>query len=74
MLQAADSLSCLETMVPLVVSWVQTGKASRERAEGKIRSSVERIAPGQDRARELAAPYLDAALLELAAAREGAAR
>jgi hypothetical protein len=73
-LQAADSLSFLETMVPLVVGWVSTGRASRARAEGKLRSSVERMAPGQDRARELAAPYLDAALRDLGAVREGASR
>jgi hypothetical protein len=73
-LQAADGLSFLETMVPLVVGWVETGRAPRERAEAKIRSSVERMRPGQDRARELAAPALDAALRELAAAREGAGR
>src|SRR4051794_15195674 len=55
LLQAADSLSFLETMVPLVVGWVQTGKAPRERAEGKIRSSVTRMSPRLTRARELAA-------------------
>jgi hypothetical protein len=74
LLQAADSLSFLETMVPLVVGWVVDGRAQRERAEGKLRNSVERMAPGQERARVLAAPYLDAALGELAAAPQGAGR
>ena len=56
LLQAADSISFLETMVPLVVGWVESGRAPRERAAAKIRHSVERIAPGMHRARELAAP------------------
>jgi hypothetical protein len=71
-LQAADSLSFLETMVPLVVGWVESGRAPRERAAAKVRSSVERIAPDQDRARVLAAPYFDQALRAVDAAREGA--
>jgi hypothetical protein len=74
LLQAADSLSFLETMVPLVVGWVETGRAPRERAAGKIRNSVERMQPDQERARVLAAPYLDDALRALDAAREGAQR
>jgi hypothetical protein len=69
LLQAADSLSFLETMVPLVVGWVESGRAPCERAEAKLRNSIERMAPGMDRARELGAPYLDAALAELAGAR-----
>jgi len=73
-LQAADSLSFLETMVPLVVGWVESGRAPRERAAGKVRNSVERMAPGQERARELAAPSLAAALRAVDAAREGARR
>jgi hypothetical protein len=73
-LQAADSLSFLETMVPLVVGWVQRGRASRERAAAKLRNSVERMAPGMDRARELAAPYLETGLRAVAGAREEARR
>jgi hypothetical protein len=68
LLQAADSLSFLETMVPLVVGWVESGRAPRERAEAKLRSSIERMAPDQARARELAAPYLAVALDSLAGA------
>ena len=34
-LQAADSLSFLETMVPLVLDWVASGRAPRERARGQ---------------------------------------
>jgi hypothetical protein len=74
LLQAADSLSFLETMVPLVVGWVETGRAPRERAAGKIRNSVERMQPDQERARVLAAPYLEQALGALDAAHEGARR
>jgi hypothetical protein len=74
LLQAADSISFLETMVPLVVGWVESGRAPRERAAAKIRHSVERIAPGLHRARELAAPYLEAALTAVERAPEGARR
>jgi hypothetical protein len=73
-LQAADSLSFLETMVPLVVGWVESGRAPRERAAAKISNSVERIQPGLTRARELAAPLLEDALRAVADAREGAQR
>jgi hypothetical protein len=74
LLQAADSLSFLETMVPLIVGWVEGGRASRERAAGKVQHAVDRMAPGQDRARVLAAPYLEQALQAVAEAREGARR
>ena len=74
LLQAADSISFLETMVPLVVGWVESGRAPRERAAAKIRHSVERMAPGMNRARELAAPYLAEALLAVERAPEGASR
>jgi hypothetical protein len=73
-LQAADSLSFLETMVPLVVGWVQSARAPRERAAAKVLSSVVRMAPGMDRGRALAAPYLEAALDRVARAPEGARR
>jgi hypothetical protein len=67
-LQAADSLSFLETMVPLVIGWVDSGRAPRSRAEGKLQHSVDRIAPGQTEARALAQPLLDEALGLLPAA------
>lgn len=73
-LQAADSLSLLETMVPLVVGWVETGRAPRDRAAGKLRNAVERLAPGMDRARELAEPMLRDGLRAVETAREGARR
>jgi len=74
LLQAADSLSFLETMVPLVVDWVESGRAPRERAEGKVRDSVMRMNPRLTHARELATPYLADALRAVAEARAEATR
>jgi len=65
LVQAADSLSFLETMVPLVVGWVESGRASRERAEGKLRHSVERISPDLPRAREIGEALLQEPILTL---------
>jgi kynurenine formamidase len=67
LLQAADSVSFLETMVGVVGGWVQSGRAPRERAGGKLRYSLERIAPSLPRAREEGAPLLAAGLQRLAA-------
>jgi hypothetical protein len=61
-------------MVALVVGWVESGRAPRERAAAKVLSSVVRMAPGMDRGRALAAPYLEAALDRVARAPEGARR
>jgi hypothetical protein len=72
LVQAADSLSFLETMVPLVLRWVERGYAAN--AEAKLHHSLERIDPALVRARELAAAMLDDALRELARVRDGAAR
>jgi hypothetical protein len=74
LLQAADSLSFLETMTPLVVGWVESGRAQRDRAAGKLRSCVDRLSPDLPRARELAAPYLASGLEAVASAPAGAAR
>jgi hypothetical protein len=68
LLQAADSLSFLDTLTPLTISWVQSGRATPERAKAKISSSLDRIDPGLERAVELARPLLDKALRELDAA------
>lgn len=68
LLQAADSLSFLDTLVPLVVGWVQTGRAGRDRAAAKVQSSLDRIDPSLGRARELAVPMLEGALRALAGA------
>jgi hypothetical protein len=74
LLQAADSLSFLETLVPLAVGWVESGRAPRERAAAKVQSSLDRIAPGLTRARELAKPMVRAGLAAVGAARAGAPR
>jgi kynurenine formamidase len=68
LVQAADSLSFLETMVPLLVSWVEDGRAPVDRAEGKLRLSASRISSDLPRARELAEPMLAPALSRLRAA------
>jgi kynurenine formamidase len=62
-LQAADSLSFLETMVPLVLGWSERGYA--DNAAAKLRHSLERIAPELTRARAVAAPLVERALGEL---------
>jgi kynurenine formamidase len=68
LVQAADSLSFLETMVPLVAAWVSEGRAPRERAAGKLRHSLERISPDLPRARESAEALLGPALSRVRAA------
>jgi hypothetical protein len=73
-LQAADSLSFLETLAPLVVGWVESGRATRERGAAKVQHSLDRMSPRLERARELAEPMLRDALAAVAAARAGAAR
>jgi hypothetical protein len=73
LLQAADSLSFLETLVPLVLGWVQSGRATGERAAAKLQSSLDRIHPDLERARELAQPMLREALAALGAADMSAA-
>jgi malate synthase len=60
LLQAADSLSFLDTMVPLVQRW------PRAAAEAKLDHSVERINPALTRARELAEPMREAGLQAVA--------
>ncbi|MGH2895932.1 MAG: DUF4202 domain-containing protein, partial [Solirubrobacteraceae bacterium] len=57
-LQAADSLSFLDTLTPLVISWVQSDRATPQRAAAKLRSSLDRIDPSLEGARALAAPML----------------
>jgi len=73
-LQAADSLSFLETLAPLVVGWIESGKATPERGAAKVQSSVDRIKPELTRARELAEPMLREALAAVGQARAGVAR
>src|SRR3954465_14077493 len=73
-LQAADSLSFLETLAPLVVGWIESGRWTRERGPGKGQSSVDRMTPNLTRARELAEPMLRDSLAAVAAARAEAPR
>jgi hypothetical protein len=68
LLQAADSLSFLDALTPLTISWVQSGRATPARARAKISSSLDRIDPSLERAVELARPMLAKALRELDAA------
>lgn len=62
LLQAADSLSFLDVMAPLVRGWVDAGRASPSRARGKLVAMYERTKPS--RARALGAPLLERALAE----------
>jgi NADPH:quinone reductase-like Zn-dependent oxidoreductase len=59
-LQAADSLSFLETQTDLFIGFVREGRLTRERAEQKLRLMQERIR--LPRAAELGEPRLAAAL------------
>jgi hypothetical protein len=58
LVQAADSISFLENLVPLVVGWVESGRVTRECGAAKVRSSLDRISPTLSRAREIAAPMV----------------
>jgi len=68
LLQAADSLSFLETMVPVIAGWVERGRAPVDRAAGKLRHTATRISPDLPRARELAEAMLEPALSRVRAA------
>jgi hypothetical protein len=74
LLQAADSLSFLETLAPLVVGWVESGRATPESGAAKVQSSMDRMSPMLTRARELAEPMLRDALAAVADARAKAPR
>jgi Domain of unknown function (DUF4202) len=66
LLQAADSLSFLEVQVDLFLGMVASGGLPHDRAVDKLRFMDERIRVA--RARELAAPLLEAALARFDAA------
>ena len=68
LVQAADSLSFLETMVPTIVEWVESGRAPHDRAAGKLRQMADRISPDLPRAREIAAVLLAPTLSRVRAA------
>jgi len=60
LLQAADSLSFLETNGELLACWHTSGRCSRDRAKAQARWMLERIRV--PRARELAGPLYEEAL------------
>jgi len=66
--QAADSLSYLETLAGLTRDWVLSGTCSREAAAGKLAYTVERIRVPA--ARELAEQWLIWAMDQLPVAQE----
>lgn len=63
LMQAADSISFLEANGELVAGWALRGMCSAEKAEEKLRWMHERIR--LERARPLAAPYLERSLAHL---------
>jgi len=60
LVQAADSLSFLETNAELVAGWYTSGRCSRDRAKAQHRWMFERIR--LERARELARPLYEEAI------------
>jgi len=68
-LQAADSLSFLETNAALVRSWYTDGRCSAERAKAQHARMYERIRV--ERARELAVPLYEEALAAVDRAAKG---
>ena len=62
LIQAADSLSFLEVMVPVVERWTTDGPAPPERAAEKLRLMRRRISPSLERPQALADPMLAAGL------------
>jgi hypothetical protein len=64
LVQAADSLSFIETLAPLLVDWVATGQSSRESALAKLDFMWERMRVPA--ARELGAGIYTAARHEVA--------
>ena len=71
LLQAADSLSFLEVMVPLVERWVTSGRAPPSRAVDKLQWMHDRIRPTLPRAQEFAQPLLSAGLARVEVVHRG---
>ena len=65
LLQAADSISFLETTAPLARNWIGERGYARERSEQQINWMLSRIQLPE--ARRIAQPYFDAALRALEA-------
>lgn len=62
-LQAADSLSFLETMAPVVASWVTAGRSDLDHGRDRMRYAVDRIR--HPRGKALARDLLPGALAEM---------
>ena len=62
-LQAADSLSFLETMAPVVAGWILSGRVDETYGRDRMRHAVERIR--QERGRQIGRDLLPAALAEI---------
>lgn len=62
-LQAADSLSFLETMAPVVAGWIVSGRIDEVQGRDRMRYAVDRIQ--HDRAREIARGLLAAAVADV---------
>ena len=60
LVQAADSLSFLETNQELIAGWFTSGRCGRERAKAQLRWMLERV--GIERARALAQPLYEEAI------------
>jgi hypothetical protein len=65
LLQAADSISFLETTAPQAGTWIREGRYTRGRTEEQLNWMLERIR--LPKARELARPFFEAALSGLSA-------
>jgi hypothetical protein len=66
LLQAADSLSFIDTMTPLITGWITSGRTTRQGALAKLQHMYDRIRVR--RARELGRPLIEAAMAECSAA------
>lgn len=64
LVQAADSLSFLETLQPIVQAWVESGECDVAQARAKHQYMADRIRP--ESARKLAEPLLEVALASVA--------
>lgn len=62
-LQAADSLSFLETLGWITVQWVQSGRYTMEKAKGKLAYMLERMRPTE--AHEFGLPMYELAVRDL---------
>jgi hypothetical protein len=63
LMQAADSISFLETNAGLVASWILRGECSVEKGREKLRWMYQRVRLGNGRA--IARPYFDEAMTDL---------